>query len=105
MDKQTGLNRDDAYLVCSNCGQKKHEIEFHRNGAKKNGRDGQCKVCVSKKKRRSYRRQRAKMKRTCIKAVTSVESVVTNRLDDTAIDIFGSIFGECIKELLDAGKI
>lgn len=97
---QESASVQEVFLVCTGCKTSKNESEFHRNSSKVNGRDSRCKRCISKFKRRSYA-----FKRRRKKIAVSFTSVIINRLGDEAAELCGTILGDSIRELIDAGKL
>ena len=97
---QPSASLSEVCFVCTGCKVPKLETEFHKNGSKESGRDSRCKRCISKLKKQFYalRRRRNKI-------AVSFTSVIVNRLSDEAAELCGAIFGDSIRELIDAGKL
>lgn len=97
---ETSTSVQEVFFVCTCCKVSKKESEFHRNSSRGNGRDSRCKLCISKIKRRSYAFKRRKKK-----VAVSFTSVIVNQLGDEAAELCGTILGDSIRELIDAGKL
>ena len=85
------------YKTCIKCKMKKHYSEFHKNSSKKDGRQADCKTCVSEKKKKNY-------KRKTVENVTFI-SYISSTLDPEFLNGFSVAFSEGIKGLIESGEL
>lgn len=108
MDKTPYTNsdsRDSSHLkengrICCCCKRFKPWNLFDKKPSGRNGKDSRCKVCIARIKKKLRKKSNRIQKRSGIFC-----SVLVGCLNEESVEYIGAVLGNCIRELIDEGKL
>lgn len=84
------------FRKCQKCGVNKPLLDFHLKSNGKNGHDSRCKSCIT-----LLKKNRRKIKKSQFHHITTFDSEIIGKADESNVEEFGRVFGKSIVSLLE----